>query len=156
MRPQPSCSWVHHVHVANVPPSHLSDAALDGLEYAEQLAASARAVSEQNLRHYTPDPPPLTIQEIADATGISPGRVASRIARARRELFGPLSDGAIRKRDQRRIRPRHREPRTCDEPGCTERLPPDAHGNQRYCFEHATASARVKRHRAQPSKATQS
>jgi hypothetical protein len=141
-----SYAWAYATDVADIRPWELSDVAYRGLDHAQQLADSARTGRHQNLRHYTPDPPPLTIHGIAEAENVPAATIGRRIAQARRELFGRISDNAIHKRQQRARTPRP-SARVCAEPDCRDPLPADAHGNRRYCDHHRTPAARTRRHR---------
>lgn len=147
-----SYAWAHATDVANAETWRLTEAAEKGLEHAAELAEQTRLRSNRNLRSYKPESAatPLTIEMLAAEFGIAPSTVRSRIATARRQLFGNISDAAISKRAQRRRRPiprPTRPPRTCREQGCDQQLPANVHGNQHYCNQHRTASARTRRHR---------
>ena len=151
-----SYAWTNHTSVANIPLYELSASASEGFEYAHELAKQARQWSNQNLLSHKPDTAttPLTPERLAAELDIPASTLRSRIAHARRELFGNLSDDAINKRAQRdKHRPRQQAARTarptrdCDEPGCTQQLPADAHGNQHYCHRHRNGAARARRHR---------
>jgi hypothetical protein len=86
----------------------------------------------------------LTIARIAQHERLSETSVRRLLTRARRELFGEISDSAIYKRLDRNL---DRELRFCEEDGCEEELPARAHGNQHYCARHRTGAARARRHR---------
>jgi hypothetical protein len=130
-----------------VAPERLPDDAYRGLEYARELARAAKARSRQNI---VPDPAfkPLTIATLARRDELSPSTPRRWIDKARRALFGDLTDGAIYKRVQRHRRPQGRF-RHCNEDGCGNLLATDAHGNQNYCNQHRAPAARVRRHRRQ-------
>ena len=149
---RPSYAWSLHLEVANVASTQLSAEAFAGLDYAEQLAEDAPIRSRMNLPRYAPEFAPLTIAELADQFGVSSSTIRRRIARARRELFGEISDAAIYKRLQRaRGRPR----RTCAEPGCAAALAAGAHGNRRYCERHGSPAERIRRHRQEQAAGNQ-
>jgi hypothetical protein len=137
-----SYAWARHTDASEVPLSRLSSAAREGWRYALALANDHKRCSgEPPWRRHIP---PLTIEEIADDEQVSAATVRSRIARARRSLFGELSDGAIQKRVRRQ---RARTQRPCAHPRCEEQLPPAAAGNRHYCRHHASGNERVRRHR---------
>jgi hypothetical protein len=140
-----SYAWARLTAAANRKSHQLSDEAEQGLHYARDLADDAKLRSEHALRGGQPYPP-LTIAEVADREQLSPSTISARMRRARRELFGNLTDSAIYKRRQR-ARQRPLNPRTCQEPDCTRELPRHAARQRRYCDEHRTARARVQRHR---------
>src|SRR5437588_10499729 len=79
----------------------LSEPARQGLEYATELARQAPLHSRQRLRNQPPLRP-LDERQLAAEQNISLAVLRSRIKRARRELFGSLSDSAIYKRKSRR------------------------------------------------------
>jgi hypothetical protein len=147
-----SYAWANRTHVANIPLSELTETAYEGLEYAIKLADQARLWSNQNLLSHTPETAeaPFTLEQLAHDRGIPASTMRSRIAAARWQLFGDLSDAAISKRAHRRRKPPfrpNRPTRTCKEPGCSQQLPANAHGNQHYCDQHRGAAARTRRHR---------
>jgi hypothetical protein len=144
-----SYSWARHVETSEVNLDSLSEAAAAGLEDAQDLADNAYARSTEPR----PDmqPPKLTTADIAEVRGISTATVRDRIALARRQLFGTVTDAAIAKRAQRQ-RKRHR--RTCAHPHCAAQISVAAHGNRRYCQSHATGAARARRHRTQRAAAS--
>jgi AraC-like DNA-binding protein len=130
------------------PDRRLSEAAADGLEFARQLAEDAQwRVSL--LLDREPLPAPLTIGEIAEDAGLSASTVRRRIARARTELWGDLSDSGIYYRLRRRRTIARRPWRTCQEPACTNLIPRQASAARRYCETHRAPAARVRRHRRQ-------
>jgi len=142
-----SYAWSLHFEIANVATTQLSDDALAGVAYAEQLAQDAPIRSRMNLPRYTPEFAPITIAELAGQHGVSASTIRRRIARARRELFGEISDAAIYKRLQRAQKRPRRPRRTCAEPGCDAALATGAHGNRRYCDRHGSPAERTRRHR---------
>jgi hypothetical protein len=141
-RQRRSYAWALHTEVADVALTKLTPRARRGLDFACALASDARerTASKPNWKQR----PPLTIARIAEQERLSDASVRRLIARARRELFGKISDGAIYKRREAR---RDREQRFCAEEGCEEEIPAGTHGNQRYCAQHATAAARARRYR---------
>jgi hypothetical protein len=146
-RQRPSYAWSQATEVANVTPAQLPDRAYRGLEYAQQLADSARTNRLQNLRHYTLEFAPPTIADIAETEGVPITAIRRRIAQARRALFGTLNDNAIQRRRQRLARDEDKPARACPEEGCGRALPADAHRNRRYCDRHRTPAARTRRSR---------
>ena len=142
MRRRVSYFWAFHVNRG----IRLSDAASDGLDYALQLAEDAKLRAEHVLEH-RPLFPPLTIQEVAEISGVSPVTVRRRIALARKELFGDLTDSGIYYRLRRKQQLQQRKPRTCQQQSCDNPIPQDASAARRYCDEHRTPAARVKRYR---------
>lgn len=141
-RERSSYAWARHLEASEVPLSQLPPAAAQGYEYARELADDHKHCSEEPP--WRRDIPPLTIEEIARERGKSPAGVRGRITRARRALFGDLSDAAIGKRAQRL---RSRSQRRCAHRGCQEKLPVAAAANRDYCRHHGSGSERVKRHR---------
>jgi hypothetical protein len=147
----PSCAWARHTDVADVELNRLSEGAYAGLGYAKEFTEEAPLRSRLNLPYNKVEFQPLTIQDIAEREGLPAARIRSRIARARRELFGEISDNAIYKRSQRKRAKRSfaiKETRPCLQLGCARRLPPGSHGNRDYCDDHNTPAARTRRYRA--------
>ncbi len=141
---QPSYAWA-----LDPGPTHgLSDAALDGLDYAAQLAEDSRNRIHQMLRREPEQLPPLTINDLADSSNHSPATIRRRITRARTELYRDLSDAGIRYRRRRRKHLAQRPDRPCSHPGCTNQLPHHSTANRKYCDTHNTPAARTARSRA--------
>jgi hypothetical protein len=142
-----SSVFVRHLDVADCSVSDLSEQAWLGLGHAQQLAADARMRSSMNLRQYEPSWPPVTVEEMADQEGVHVVTIRRRIAAARRELFGEISDDAIfkrtRRQEQRTLRPR----RKCGQKGCTADLPAGAPKKRNYCDAHRSSAARTRRYR---------
>jgi hypothetical protein len=150
-RRNPSYAWALHTHVSTAGPFALSEQAEEGLEYAIELARDAGQRSRQALRNQPPpELEPLSIEQLAAETGLPAAVIRARVRRARRELFGQLTDSGIYKRlrRQRQLRDRRRKPRSCQQTGCASTLPVAARSNRRYCDEHASPRGRVRRHRA--------
>src|SRR5437870_5765218 len=86
-------------------PHDLSDSARLGLAYARRLAEDARIRKDQ-LLHREPRLPALTIEDVADSSGVSAGSIRGCISAARRALYGDLTDSGIyyRQRRQRELR----------------------------------------------------
>lgn len=146
-RRQPtSYAWAFHARTLGLV-GKLSGDAWEGLEFAEKLAEAAAFRAERALAHDEPLPQPLTIEEIADQHSLTPSSVRRRIALAREQIFGGLSDAGIRYRVRERRRRLNQETRACAEPGCPSRIPRTAPRHRRYCVEHSTPAARVRRHR---------
>src|SRR6266542_2921015 len=97
-RRSPSYAWALHSELSHVPLYKLSEPALAGLEYAEQLAREAPLRSRQALRNQ-PALEPLTEAQLAAEEGLPVAVIRARITRARRELFGTLTDSGIYKRE---------------------------------------------------------
>jgi phosphoribosylformylglycinamidine (FGAM) synthase-like enzyme len=95
----------------------------------------------------------FTDEEVADHFGVTIDVMRRRVNKARRELFGTISDAAIIKRAQRQHARKNRTGRNCQEPGCGRRLHPLTHASRRYCDEHRLPAARTRRHRQQSAKA---
>jgi hypothetical protein len=89
----------------------------------------------------------LTIEEVADHFGVTVDVLRRRVNKARRELFGSISDAAILKRAQRRRTRQRNTDRPCEEPGCDRRLDALTHASRRYCDAHRHPAARIRRHR---------
>jgi hypothetical protein len=143
-----SYNWALHLEATSVQLDDLSEAALDGYEYARASAEDALERSRNPRRHEQLEP--LTVDQLAHWNGLEPAQLARLIALARRRLFGGLSDAAIYKRLQRQ---RGRKPRRCAHLRCTIRIPITAPANKKYCDRHASGAERVRRHRQQNSKA---
>jgi hypothetical protein len=125
----------------------LSPQGREGLDYARQLARNAAERAQAALSTHERDllPERLTVAELAERNWTSQVAIHTLIKRARIELFGKdLSERAIQYRLQQR---RTRGERRCAEPGCERPLPRHAPAHRRYCHEHRTAAARVRRHR---------
>jgi hypothetical protein len=138
-----SYAWAYLTDVANIKRHKLSDAAYEGLRYAMALADAAAARANDAL--YGMAGERLTIEQLARQDERSPSTIRRNIALARHELFGQISDSGIYKR---RARERKRiKFRVCADPGCDEALPPGSASQRRYCHQHATRKARVRRHR---------
>ena len=144
-----SYAWALHTHVSARSPESLSQDAYRGLEYARELAGAAKARSHQNVVR-DPAFKPLTIAALAARNGVAASTLRRRIDKARRALFGDITDAAIYKRAQRQHQSARRF-RRCEHTGCTHHLAADAHGNQKYCNQHRTPAERVRRHRQQPA-----
>jgi hypothetical protein len=148
MRRHPiSYAWALHTDVSARSPEGLPQDAYRGLEYAHELAAAAKARSRQNVVR-DPAFKPLTITALAARKRVAASTLRRRSDKARRALFGDLSDAAIYKRAQRQHQPARRF-RHCEHAGCNNHLAAKAHGNQKYCNDHRTPAARVRRHRQQ-------
>ncbi len=148
MRRQPiSYAWALHTDVSVVVPDGLPEDAYRGFEYARELAGAAKARSRQNVVR-DPALKPLTIATLAARDGLSASTIRRWIDKARRALFGDLTDAAIHKRTQRQHKPARRF-RRCEHPRCDKHLAAKAHGNQKYCNDHRTPAERVRRHRQQ-------
>ena len=140
-----SYAWVRHLEASAVPLTSLTPDAYEGLAYAKKLAEEAIVRARQSF--VSDGIAALTIEEVADHFGVSVGVLRRRANKARRELFGPISDGAILKRAQRRHARKKRTGRRCQEPGCRGRLDALTHASRRYCDEHRRPAARTRRHR---------
>ena len=135
-----SYSWALAFAPGDPELARLSPDARTGLAYARELALNAR---ERSLTALEPMGAiaRLGIAEIA----LSPVKAHAQIKQARIELFGDdLSNSAIAYRLKKR---RERGLRACAEPGCEGTIPALANGRRRYCELHASAAARVRRHR---------
>ena len=142
-----SYAWARHLEASPLAVFELSEAAQKGLDYAQALANDAyrRSLDPRPEHHLEP----LTLHQLAEWNEVDPAYVARRIAEARRQLFGDLSDAAIYKRAQRL---RGRRPRSCAEPGCHTLIPITDPANKNYCNQHASGAARIARHRRKPLK----
>jgi len=128
------------------PTDGLSDAALDGLDYAAYLAEDAL---RRRRTMFSGDAvlPPLTIEEIAEVARRAPADVRRCIRRARTELYGNLSDAGIYYRRRRRKQLLERPTRACAQPDCPRPLPWDATTARKYCDHHSSGAARTARSR---------
>ena len=121
--------------------SELSKAAREGLVYATKLAENGR----RRARNPRQQPAKLTPEQLAARYHVPVAHLNKRIALARRQLFGTLTDAAIAKRAQRLKNQRRRR---CEHPDCNARIDAPQHGNRRYCHTHSSGAARAQRHRA--------
>src|SRR6266851_1342478 len=119
-----SYAWALHSDLGRASPRGLSDSARLGLEYAERLARDASLRSRQALRNQ-PALDPLTVAQLAEEENVPARVISARISRARKELFGTLTDSGIHKRQQaqRATAARRRQLRVCAHPGCPRPLP---------------------------------
>jgi hypothetical protein len=141
-----SYAWALHHEVGYVTLRRLTPEALEGLEWAQRLAENARERSRgigRDLLHYAA---PLTVADIAREQGRPVAQIEEQIEDARWELFRGLSDSGIRYRLKHGLRAA-RLKRLCAERGCDRLLPPEATRRRRYCREHATSAAKVRRQR---------
>jgi hypothetical protein len=138
-----SYAWARHLEASEVAYDRLSPTAREGWEYALELAEDAKRRSLDP--HRAKELPPVTIEQLAADEQLPVATISTRIAQARRQLFGSLTDAAIHKRCQRiRTRTTHR---VCAEDGCNQPLPPAAAGNRHYCHHHGSNRERARRHR---------
>jgi hypothetical protein len=137
-----SYAWALHQELTEVSLEALTPTTAEGFDYALALAANAQERSQN------PRAERLTVEQLADEHGLAAATIRARIALARRQLFGVLSDAAITKRTQRQ---RGRRRKQCAQDGCTNLILPPAHGNRRYCPIHETGQARTARCRATKS-----
>ena len=133
--------WALHTDASEVYDSELSKAAREGLVYATKLAENGR----RRARNPRQQPAKLTPEQLAARYQVPVAHLHKRIALARRQLFGPLTDAAIAKRAQRLKNQRRRR---CQHPDCNQRIDAPQHGNRRYCHTHSSGAARAQRHRA--------
>ena len=137
-------SWALHFSPRDPETVGLSRDAREGLAYASKLARDARERSYMALKIKGPALEPLTPTALAGG-GVSPSEVKAKITQARIELFGrDLSDSAIAYRLKKR---RERGVRSCAEPDCEKSIPALASARRRYCDQHGSPAARVRRHR---------
>jgi hypothetical protein len=141
-----SYAWEHHLDASPISLASLTPDAYQGLAYARMLAAEAKIRSRQSF--VNDGTIPLTIEQVADHFGVAVEVLRRRANKARRELFGPISDGAILKRSQRRHARKKRSSRCCQEPNCGRRLDALTHASRLYCDQHRTPASRTRRHRA--------
>lgn len=141
-----SYAWAHHAQTLGATDA-LSSEGWEGLEYAEQLADAAAFRAERALAH-EPLPPPRTVEDLALQYCVSASTIRRRIALAREQTFGVLSEAGIRYRVRALRRRLEREASVCNEPGCPNRIPRTAPAHRRYCDEHSVPAARTRRHRA--------
>jgi hypothetical protein len=139
--------WVRQVRLTRPEEHALSDEAEQGRVFTERLAENAWLRRQHSFKGIAPDR--LTVRQIAEEEGISPSTVYGYLQRYRMAAFGrELTDSAI----YHRLRRGKRRPGRCEEPGCDQPLPASAPTHRRYCNEHRTPAARVRRHRRPPPK----
>lgn len=143
-----SYNWALHLDATDVEIHQLTPAALEGYDYAYELAEDAFDRSRDPRRDQQQDP--LTLQQLADEYDVDPAHLARLIALARRQFFGNLTDAAIYKRLQRQ---QGRKTRRCAAPNCSTTIPVNAPANKKYCDHHATNAERVRRHRQNQTRA---
>lgn len=102
-----------------------------GLRYACRLAEAAREYRKAALKG-EPPPFPLTPADLAFEEDLAEETVRERIALARFELYGNLSDGAIYARKARAKVLREQPERVCKAPDCEEPLPRRATRRREY------------------------
>jgi len=134
-----SYAWALHLEATEADPYALGPTADQGLDEAIALAENARE------RAQNPRVERLTLEDLAARHGVPVATIRARIARARRKLFGNLTDAAITKRVQRQ---KGRRWRHCGHPDCRRLILPPEHGNRRYCPSHGAGNARATRYRA--------
>jgi hypothetical protein len=96
-------------------------------------------------------PPRFTIEELAEFESVSASTVRRKIALARQELYGDLSNGGIYyrvRRDRERVA-RARSRATCAAPGCMNLLPATSTARRKFC--HARCRRRAAYWRARPT-----
>lgn len=145
-------AWSLHFQEGDPEIQALSNRETWGWRFACELARDARQRSHEAIDEYSWSSAPLTHADIGRKYALSPVQVSRLIREARWSLFGAAkSDSGVYYRLQRK---ENGQPiavdKTCAEQGCTRKLPegPLVHGNRRYCREHRTGAARVRRHRA--------
>jgi len=133
----------------------LSDQAVLGLVSAQRLAKTAR---ERSRLARSPGRRPfrLTPADIAIEEDVSETTVRRRIAQARFELWGTLSDSGIyyrRAQATKREECQEREERPCKAPDCTNELPRRATARREYCHARCRRRHHYQRHhpQAQPA-----
>ncbi|HEY8628093.1 MAG TPA: hypothetical protein VIL56_07240 [Gaiellaceae bacterium] len=142
-----SYAWALHArHSPNR--ARLTDSAESGLRLATALADDARYRSQLALRH-EPLPPTLTLEELAEREQITLAAAETRIGRARRELFGKLSDSGIYYRLKQERARKARALRVCEH--CGRPLPRTSTAARKYC---PGSRCRVNAHRARQREAT--
>jgi hypothetical protein len=135
--------WARHFSPGDRELASLSADAREGLSYARELAEHALERRRSALSGLPLAP--LTVAELASDNGYWKIKIRRQIKQARIELFGAdLGDSAIFYRLKKR---RERGLRSCAEPGCPRVIAALANGRRRYCPEHGSPAARVRRHR---------
>jgi len=147
-----SYGWSLAIGLGDPAYKRLSTHGRDGLEWAQQLARHALVRRRAPLGNDTV-PVRLTLAKIARDEGgwITAREMAGRIEQAKLELFGRrLSERAIYYRTKNRREhgtPLSNADRVCEQPRCTNPLPPSSSPHKKYCAAHDTVAARVQRHR---------
>jgi hypothetical protein len=134
--------WARHVRRSDPRVARLSDAAYVGLQWSATLSQMAAQRSEAMLAREEL-PPPFTIAELSELEGVSTSTIRRKIALARQELFGALSDGGIYHRvhrDRERLSRARARP-SCGAPGCTSVLPLTATKRRRFCHSRCRRRA---------------
>lgn len=95
--------------------------------------------------------PRLSLLELAQREGVSISELNFLLDHAKEDLFGrKLSERAIYYLLEKRRQGKGGTalpPTRCAEEGCRQYLPHNACAHKRFCTEHATPAARVRRHR---------
>src|SRR5437588_857747 len=110
-----SYAWALRLEASEIDEDELSETAQEGLEYADELAQNRLERSRDPRRLNRPER--LTPEHLAARYQVPVAYINGRIALARRQLFGNLSDAAIAKRVQRQ---KSRPERRCKHPRCPE------------------------------------
>jgi hypothetical protein len=111
----------------------LSREARDGFGFAIELAK--RDLQRREAALHGDPMPSASLEEFALNAGCSASTIRRRIATARRELFGDLSDAGIyyrRRRNRSRAAVRQAA-RFCEAPGCGNPLPETSTVRRKYC-----------------------
>jgi hypothetical protein len=131
--------------------SRLTPKALEGIQYARELAEDARERSLLALQR-EPLPKPLSVARIAAEDRASPIAIHAAIKQAKLELFGARSERAIYYALRRRERHPDLATRRCSGPACRQLLPLRATARRRYCSDRC----RVNVYRARRASVTAS
>src|SRR6266508_182287 len=144
----PRTSYAFFLRVDNDAATRLSPEARQGLWFAQQLAERDRNRSRAALFG---DPlPPAGIEAFAINEAESASTIRRRIKKARKELWGDLSDGGIyyRLRQERRRLAEPTDPGYCEAPRCGKELPAMSTPRRRFC---PGSRCRTRAHRAKGS-----
>jgi hypothetical protein len=142
-----SYAWARGLDPSYPDYAGLSADAREALGWAQELDEAAQARQLAAIGRQNPELATVTIAEIAKGESISATTVRRRIAHARFELFGSLSDRGIRDRKNRWQELKNRPPKRCEHEGCEEELPIDLGRPRRYCSWHGLPWARAHRAR---------
>ena len=143
-----SYAWTRDVDHSFPGYKRLSADGREGLGWAQELDEAAQARQLAAIGRQNPELATVTIAEIAKDEAVSATTVKRRIAQARLELFGPLSDRGIRDRKARWQQLKDLPAERCDHEDCEKELPLELGRPKRYCDRHREPWARAHRAKA--------
>jgi hypothetical protein len=141
---RPSYAWALHYQHSDPELRGANRDVLDGLAYAQELAAN----HQQRARYALEGPAApnrITVEDLAAWNSASPVTIHTKIKNARTHIFGKdLKPSAIYTRLKNR--PQHQN-RSCAHPDCPRPIAPQEPLSRLYCTEHRQPRHRTQRHR---------